>query len=106
MDLLLKIKLSGRFGKVVYIISGILSVTMAALTVYRPASIPFCVIIKMFSIPVIHYLNITTKKGPGIYFYINLGISRKEYFLLPFTVEFISFVLLMTVSGMIGYAIR
>ncbi len=106
MNLLSKIKLSGRFGKVVYIISGILSVTMAALVVYRPAGIPFCLIIKMFSIPVIHYLNLTMTKSPGIYFYLNLGVSRKEYFLIPFIVEFISFVLLMTISGVIGYAIR
>ncbi len=106
MDLFSKIKLSGRYGKVVYIISGIISVAMAALVVYRPASIPFCFIIKMFSIPVIHYLNLTMTKNLGIYFYLNLGVSRKEYFLIPFVAEFISFVLLMTISGVTGYAIR
>ncbi len=106
MVLLSKIKLSWRFGKMIYLISGVLSVTMAALVVYRPVSIPFCVIIKLLSIPVIYYLNLTMTKGMGIYFYLNLGISRREYRSIPFIVDFILYILLMTVSGLTGYAIR
>ncbi len=90
----------------IYLISAVLSVTMAALVVYRPVSIPFCVIIKLLSIPVIYYLNLTMTKGMGIYFYLNLGISRREYRSIPFIVDFILYILLMTVSGLTGYAIR
>ncbi|MCQ2116610.1 MAG: hypothetical protein MJY76_00505 [Bacteroidales bacterium] len=44
-------------------------------------------------------------KGLGVYFYLNLGISRKEYWLIPFVVEFAAFVVLMIISSIIGYAI-
>lgn len=41
-----------------------------------------------------------------MYFYLNLGISRKEYYFIPFVVEFICFVILMFITGKIGYAIQ
>ena len=41
-----------------------------------------------------------------MYFYLNLGISRNEYYFIPFVVEFIAFVLMMILIGTIGYAIR
>lgn len=40
-----------------------------------------------------------------LYFYLNLGISRVEYYAIPLTVESIFFVICMIVSGSIGYAI-
>ncbi len=105
MDLLSKIKLSGRYGRMVYIISAVLTVAMAVLVVWRPVVIPFCFFIKMLSMPVIHYLNVEITKGLGIYYYLNLGISRKEYYSIPFIVEFIAYIILITISGIIGYAI-
>ncbi len=106
MELLSKIKLSWRFGRMIYLISAILSVTMAALVVYRPLTIPFCFLVKVLSIPVIYYLNLSMTKGLGIYFYLNLGISRKEYRSVPFVLDFILFILLMTIAGVTGYGIR
>ena len=41
-----------------------------------------------------------------MYFYINLGISRNEFFLMPIVVEFVAFVLIMIITWNIGYAIR
>ncbi len=90
----------------IYLISAILSVTMAALVVYRPLTIPFCFLVKVLSIPVIYYLNLSMTKGLGIYFYLNLGISRKEYRSVPFVLDFILFILLMTIAGVTGYGIR
>ncbi len=106
MGFLSKIKLSWRFGRMTYLVSAVLTVVMAALVIYRPITIPFCFIIKILSVPVIHYLNLTITKGLGIYFYLNLGVSRKEYYSTPFVVDFILYVLLMVISGLIGYAIR
>ncbi len=106
MTLFSKIKLSLRFGRMIYLISAILSLAMAAVVAFRPFAIPFCIIVKVLSIPVIYYLNLSFTKGMGIYFYLNLGISRKEYHLMPFIIEFISFVLLVTMTGFIGYAVR
>ncbi len=106
MELLSKIKLSWKYGRIVYLISAVLTVAMSALVAYRPASIPFCFIIKLLSIPVIHYLNVEMTKGLEIYWYLNLGISRREYYSIPFIVEFVAYVILITVSGLIGYAIR
>ena len=104
MTLLSKIGLSGKFGRIIYIISAILTVAMAVTVAFRPLAIPFCLLIKLFSIPIIAYLHASFSKSQEVYFYINLGISRKEYYLIPFAVDFIAFVLLIIVSGTIGYA--
>ncbi len=45
-------------------------------------------------------------KGMGIYYYLNLGISRREYYSIPFIVEFMAYLFMMTISGAIGYAVR
>ena len=103
MTLLKKIGLSRRYGKAVYAISAVLTLIMAAFVAYDPFSIPVCLILKLLSIPVIFYLFDTTQKQK-VYFYLNLGISRREYFVIPFTVEFVAFVLLMVITGIIGYA--
>ena len=76
---------------------------MAAFVAFDPFIIPICLILKLFSIPVILYLTAAFQKQK-IYFYLNLGISRKEYFVIPFAVEFVAFVLLMVITGIIGYA--
>lgn len=77
---------------------------MCAIAVLDPFSIPICLILKMFSIPVIFYLFATSSQKQKQYFYLNLGISRREYYLIPFVVEFIAFVILIIISGIIGYA--
>ena len=105
MTFLNKIRLSGKFGKITYVISAILTVAMSALVVSEPTAVDICILLKLFSIPVIWYLNSNLTKGLGVYFYLNLGISRKEYWLIPFVVEFAAFVVLMIISSIIGYAI-
>lgn len=105
MTLLEKIRLSGKFGKTTYVISAILTVAMSLLVVSEPAAVDICILFKLFSIPVIWYLSSNMTRGLGVYFYLNLGISRKEYWLIPFVVEFVAFVVLMVITGIIGYAI-
>ena len=105
MTLLDKIRLSRKFGKITYVISAILTVAMSALVVSEPTSVDICILFKLFSIPVIWYLSSNLTKGLGVYFYLNLSISRKEYWLIPFVVEFAAFVVLMIISSIIGYAI-
>ena len=105
MTLLNKIRLSGKFGKTTYVISAILTVSMSSLVVFEPLSVSTCIIIKLLSIPFIWYLSSNVSRGLGVYFYLNLGISRKEYWLIPIVVEFVAFVILMVISSLIGYAI-
>ena len=105
MTLLDKILLSRKFGKTTYVISAILTVAMSLLVVSEPTAVDICILLKLFSIPVIWYLSSNLTKGLGVYFYLNLGISRKEYWLIPFVVEFAAFVVLMIISSIIGYAI-
>lgn len=105
MTLFSKIRLSGRYGRVTYVISAIITIAMSALVVSEPVAIPVCVAFKLLSMPVIYYLNSSLTKGLGVYFYLNLGISRREYWLVPIAVEFVAFVLLMVITGVIGYAI-
>ncbi len=105
MELLSKIKLSRLYGKVIYVTSAILSVAMAALVIFSPLAIPVCVIIKMLSMPVIYYLNLQLSNESVLYFYLNLGISKREYHLIPFIIEFCVFMLLMVITGAIGYVI-
>lgn len=78
---------------------------MCAIVVFDPFLIPICLILKLFSIPVIFYLFATSAQKQKQYFYLNLGISRSEYYIIPFAIEFIAFVILLTISGFIGYAI-
>ena len=97
-----------RFGRVTYVVSSVLSLVMTVFAVLSPQVIPLCIIIKLLSIPVIQYLVTNLSEGlEGLvmYFYINLGISKKEYCLIPAAVDFGIFVLLMTASGIAGYAL-
>ena len=105
MTLLEKIRLSRKFGKATYVLSAVLTVVMASLVVFYPVMIPAFIIIKIFSIPVICYLGTAMGRGLRMYFYINLGISRREYLFIPAVVEFLAFVVLMIITGIIGYAI-
>lgn len=105
MELLSKINLSRLYGKMIYIVSAILSVAMASVVVFSPYAIPACVVIKLLSMPVIYYLNLKFSNEAVIYFYLNLGISRREYYLIPFVIEFLAFILLMIITGATGYVI-
>lgn len=106
MTLFSKIKLSKRYGKATYIISAVLTVAMSTLVIFQPISIPVCIILKLLSIPVVYYLYMTFTRNSEIYFYLNMGISRNEYYIIPFAVEFIGFIMLIIITGKIGYAIQ
>ena len=71
-----------------------------------PYAIPMAILLKLVSIPIILYLYTTFTKKTEIYFYLNLGISRKEYYYIPFVVEFVGFLIFITLIGYLGNAIR
>lgn len=106
MNLFSKIGLSRRYGKAIYVISAILTAAMSALVVFQPVAVPTCIILKLISIPIVLYLYTALSRQVEMYFYLNLGISRNEYYLIPFAVEFIGFAILMSITGKIGYAIQ
>ena len=106
MDIFKKIGLSKRYGKVIYAISVVLTLAIASLVFFNPYAIPMALLLKLVSIPIILYLYTTFTKNTEIYFYLNLGISRKEYYSIPFVVEFIGFILFITLIAHLGNAIR
>lgn len=106
MTIFEKIRLSKRYGKVIYAISAALTLAVSSLVFFNPFSIPLCVILKLISIPIIYYLYTTFIRKTEIYFYLNLGISRKEYYMIPFAVEFFGFILFVILIGYFIHAIR
>ena len=106
MTIFRKIGLSKRYGKVIYAISAVMTLALSSLVFFNPYAIPMAILLKLLSIPIIMYLYTTLTKKTEIYFYLNLGISRKEYYFIPFVVEFIGFILLITLIGYSGNAIR
>ena len=106
MTILKKIGLSRRYGKAIYAISAALTLAIASLVFFNPYAIPMGILLKLVSVPVILYLYINLTKNTEIYFYLNLGISRKEYYFIPFVVEFIGFILFITLIAYLGNAIR
>ena len=106
MTIFKKIGLSRRYGKAIYAISAVLTIAISSLVFFNPYAIPMGVLLKLVSIPIILYLYTTFTRNTEIYFYLNLGISRKEYYLIPFVVEFIGFILFITLIAYLGNAIR
>jgi len=104
MNIFRKIGLSKQYGKSIYAISAVLTVAMSSLVFFSPYAIPMCILLKLISIPVILYLYTTLTRKEEIYFYINLGISRKECHFIPFAVEFIGFILSITLIAYSGNA--
>lgn len=106
MNVIKKIGLSKRYGKAIYVISAALTLAISSLVFFNPYAIPMAILLKLVSIPIILYLYTTFTKKTEIYFYLNLGISRREYYIIPFLVEFIGFILFIILIGQIGNAIR
>lgn len=106
MNLLSKIALSGKFGKSIYVISGVLTVAMCSLVLMEPVAAAACFFIKLISIAIIFYLYTSLSDKAEMYFYLNLGISRNEYYIIPFAVEFFNFIILIIITGKIGYALQ
>ena len=106
MTIFRKIGLSKRYGKAIYAISAALTVAISSLVFLNPYASPMGILLKLVSIPIILYLYANLTRKTEIYFYLNLGISRKEYYLIPFVVEFIGFILFITLTAYSGNAIR
>ena len=106
MTILKKIGLSKRYGKAIYAISAVLTSAISSLVFFNPYAVPMCVLLKLVSIPIILYLYTNLTDKTVIYFYLNLGISRKEYYYIPFVVEFVGFLIFITLIGYLGNAIR
>ena len=106
MTVFWKIGLSKRYGKAIYAISAVLTLAIASLVFFNPYAIPMGILLKLVSIPIILYLYTTFTKNTEIYFYLNLGISRKEYYLIPFVVEFIGFIFFITLIAYLGNAVH
>ena len=106
MTIFKKIGLSKRYGKAIYSISAALTIAISSLVFFNPYAIPMGILLKLVSIPIILYLYANLTKKTEIYFYLNLGIRRKEYYLIPFVVEFIGFILFITLIAYLGNAIR
>lgn len=106
MNIFRKIKLSAWYAKAVYLVSAAYSFTAAGLCVFDPTLTPTFVLLKLLFIPVIWYLFKSFQRGQTIYFYLNLGISRTEYYSIPFVVDFVVFVALLTFSICVGNVIR
>lgn len=106
MNIFRKIDLSKRYGKATYTVSAVLTMAISSLVFFNPYAIPMCILLKVVSIPIILYLFTSLSKKTEIYFYLNLGISRKEYYYIPFVIEFIGFILFITLVAYLGNAIR
>ena len=105
MTLLRKISLSGKYGKGLYSISLIVTLSAAVSAFFAPSTIPACILLKLLSIPVILYLLISLRRDNTLYFWLNQGISKREYYAIPVIVEFLIFVVLLTVCGVLGNVI-
>ena len=105
MTFLNKIKLSGKFGRDIYVVSLLVTLSAAVAVFFSRVLIPTVSLLKIISVPVILYLFKSLHGKDGIYFWINLGLSRKEYFYIPVAVEFILFVCLVAVAGLLGNAV-
>lgn len=100
-----KVKLSFRFGRPILAASLPLTLSAATVATLSTDLIPTLFILKVLSVPVILYLFTSLGKKENIYFWINMGISRKEYYLTPVVVEFLAFIVLISICGFLGYVI-
>ena len=99
MTLFEKIRLSAKFGGLVYLVSAIVSLAAAGMVIANIELLPVGILIKLISIPLLFILNNSLSKQQDMYFYLNLGISRTEYMSIPYAVEFAAFVILMINYG-------
>lgn len=105
MTLLRKISLSGKYGRGLYTISLIISLSAAVSAFIAPFTIPVCVLLKILSIPIILYLIISLQKNNTLYFWLNLGISKREYYAIPVILEFLIFIVLLIICGVLGHVV-
>lgn len=100
MNILQKIKLSFRYGAGYFIVAAIptLGALWALIANGHDGEGAFiCGVLKLVSIPIAWYLYKTFDGKNTIYFFLNLGISRTEYYVIPIVMEYIFFRILFRV---------
>ena len=94
MSFLEKLKLSFRYGVGYFIVAAIptLGALWALISNGPDGEGQFiCGVLKLVSIPIVWYLYKTFDNKNTIYFFLNLGISRTEYYVIPIVIEYIFF---------------
>ena len=105
MTLLRKIGLSFRYGSGYFIVAGLVSLCAFLIvglnsgdTEVLSEGLFLCKILKLLSIPIILYLFSKFDRSCAIYFWLNLGISRTEYYVIPVVLEYLFFRLLIFIA--------
>ena len=105
MTLLRKLGLSFRYGSNYFVVAGLVSLCAFVIvgvnsgdTEGLSEGIFLCKILKLLSVPIIIYLFRKFDRSSAIYFWLNLGISRTEYYVIPIVIEYIFFRLLVYVA--------
>jgi len=102
MNLFRKITLSFRYGSGYLIVAGIASLCFAFIVGAHSGDpegmsegLFLCKIFKLLTIPIILYVFRKFDRSGAIYFWLNLGISRTEYYVIPIVIEYIIFRILI-----------
>ena len=106
MNLFRKITLSFRYGSGYLIVAGIASLCFAfivgahsgdteGLSEGLSEGLFLCKILKLLTIPIILYVFRKFDRSGALYFWLNLGISRTEYYVIPIVIEYILFRILI-----------
>ena len=102
MNLFRKITLSFRYGSGYLIVAGIASLCFAFIvgahsgdTEGLSEGLFLCKILKLLTIPIILYVFRKFDRSGALYFWLNLGISRTEYYVIPIVIEYLFFRILI-----------
>ena len=105
MTILRKLGLSFRYGSGYFVVAGLVSLCAfvnvginSGDTEGLSEGIFLVKIFKILSIPIIIYLFRKFDRSCAIYFWLNLGISRTEYYVIPIVIEYVFFRLLVYVA--------
>lgn len=98
MNLFRKITLSFRYGSGYLIVAGIASLCFAFIVGAHSGDpegmsegLFLCKIFKLLTIPIILYMFRKFDRSCALYFWLNLGISRTEYYVIPIVIEYLFF---------------
>lgn len=97
-----KITLSFRYGSGYLIVAGIASLCFAFIVGAHSGDpeglsegLFLCKILKLLTIPIILYMFRKFDRSGALYFWLNLGKSRTEYYVIPIVIEYIIFRILI-----------
>lgn len=102
MNFFRKITLSFRYGSGYLIVAGIASMCFAFIVGINSGDpeglsegLFLCKIFKLLTIPIVLYVFRKFDRSGALYFWLNLGISRTEYYVIPIVIEYIIFLILI-----------